>query len=87
MTAPKSRADANQEEIDLMHAGRRIPQKKRSVYRCVFVVLQRAYDAGKINQVTFFEVDKEVRKYFPNSKFNPLHLAHYKHKFLVDAPS
>jgi hypothetical protein len=73
-------------EFELYEESRRIPVIKRSVYRTVFVCLQKAYDAGKINEITFDEVNKEVRKYFPESKFNPFHLAHYKHKFLIEAP-
>lgn len=73
-------------DFDLYAESRRTPIVKRSVYRTVFACLQKAYDAGKINQLTFDEVNKEVRKHFPESKFNPFHLAHYKHKFLIEAP-
>lgn len=84
---PKAKVEVlSKEDIDLLNTGRRKPQKKRSVYRIVFKCLQRAYDEGKINQITFDDVNKEVRKLFPLSRFNPYHLAHYKHKFLIEAP-
>ncbi len=71
---------------ELYYASRRVPVEKKSVYRVVFTCLQKAYVSGNINDVTFEEINKEVRKHFPESKFNPFHLAHYKHKFLIEAP-
>lgn len=71
---------------ELYDESRRVPIVRKSIYRIVFTYLQKAYDAGKINDVAFEDVNKEVRKHFPDSKFNPFHLAHYKHKFLVEAP-
>lgn len=70
---------------ELYAESRRVPIKKLSVFKIVFNCLQKAYDKGTINSVTFEEVNKEVRKHFPESKFNPFHLAHYKHKFLIEA--
>lgn len=72
-------------DMELYGESRRKPVVKRSVYRIVFTCLQKAYNKGKINDVTFDEINLEVRKHFPDSKFNPYHLAHYKHKFLVEA--
>lgn len=74
------------EELEMMHVDRRVPLRKISIYKIVFTCLQKAYDNGRINQLTFNEVNVEVRKRYPNSRFNPYHLAHYKHKFLVEAP-
>lgn len=73
-------------EAELYDESRRKPVVKRSVYRVVFTFLQKAYDKGSINDIKFEDVNKEVRRYFPESKFNPFHLAHYKHKFLIEAP-
>lgn len=82
----KNKAPEKMTEQQLFDASRRVPVVKKSVYRVVFTCLNKAYEAGRINDVTFDEVNKEVRRYFPESKFNPFHLAHYKHKFLIEAP-
>lgn len=71
---------------ELYDESRRKPIAKKSVYRVVFTCLQKAHKKGSINELTFEEVNVEVRKHFPDSKFNPFHLAHYKHKFLIEAP-
>lgn len=76
----------SKEEEELYENSRRTPVKKKSVYRIVYKCLSKYYIKGKIHEVTFAEVDLEVRKQFPTSKFNPFHLAHYKHKFLIEAP-
>jgi hypothetical protein len=76
----------DKEEIDNYEDSRRVPVKKLSVYRIVFAQLTRYYNLGKINNLTFEQVNEKVKAKFPNSRFNPYHFAHYKHKFLVEAP-
>lgn len=82
----KSKVVTRPEEFKLYDETRRQPVKKRSVYRTVFFCLQKYYKDGKIHELTFENVSKEVHKHFPDSKFNPFHFAHYKHKFLIEAP-
>lgn len=56
---------------------------RKTVVGIVRSFLQHHYEEGTIDALNFQDIDAEVRKHFPESKFNPYHLAHYKHKFLV----
>lgn len=44
--------------------------------------LAKSYEENKLDKLSFNEINNAVRVSFPNSKFNPYHLAHYKHKFI-----
>jgi hypothetical protein len=57
--------------------------KKPTVVSVVRSFLQKYYDENRLHELKFEDIDAQVRVHFPNSKFNPYHLAHYKHKFLL----
>ena len=59
------------------------PTERITVVGIVRSYLRKSYEEGKLHEVNFDEVNAAVRAHFPNSKFNPYHLYHYKHKFLV----
>lgn len=58
-------------------------QKRVTVVGIVRSFLDKYYQEGRLHEIKFDEVNNAVRAAFPNSRFNPYHLAHYKHKFLV----
>jgi hypothetical protein len=57
--------------------------KRITVVGIVRAFLTEHYEQDKFHEMKFDDINKLVREKFPNSKFNPYHLAHYKHKFLV----
>jgi hypothetical protein len=57
--------------------------KRDTIVGIVRTFLTENYEQNKFHEMKFDDVNKLVREKFPNSKFNPYHLAHYKHKFLV----
>lgn len=59
----------------------RIPRK--TIVGIVRSFLQKYYDEDKLHELKFDDVNLVVKTAFPQSKFNPYHLAHYKHKFLL----
>lgn len=58
-------------------------EKRKTVVGIVRQFLKNYYDENKLQDLKFDDVNAAVKAEFPNSKFNPYHLAHYKHKFLV----
>ena len=59
------------------------PTKRITVVGIVRSYLSKYYEEGKLHELKFDEVNAAVRAHFPNSRFNPYHLAHYKHKYLL----
>lgn len=59
-----------------------VKHKRPAVVWTVMRVLEKYHKKGKIHEATFDIVQPEVLKRFPTSKFNPFHLAWYKHHFL-----
>lgn len=59
------------------------PEKRMTVVGIVRSYMRKYYDEGRWDELNFDEVNAAVRASFPNSRFNPYHLAHYKHKFLL----
>lgn len=56
--------------------------KRHTVVGIVKQLLVKYHKKGKIHDATWEVVLPEVQKYFPDSRFNPAHLAWYKHHFL-----
>ena len=53
-----------------------------SIKQLVYKFLERCQGEGKIYELTFEEVDKEVKRFYPKAMFNKSHLSWYKHHFL-----
>lgn len=60
-----------------------IENKRKTVVGIVRSFLKHYYDENRFQELNFDEINAAVKAVFPNSRFNPYHLAHYKHKFLV----
>lgn len=59
--------------------------KKRRRKAVVWIVLKwltKYHEKGKIHEVPFDKMLEDIRKFLPDTKFSPAHLAWYKHHFL-----
>lgn len=56
--------------------------KRHSTLKIVLKYLKKYHSKGKIHEIPFDKLLDEVRLINPETKFNPSHLAWYKHHFL-----
>lgn len=57
-------------------------RRSRAVVWIVLKWLNKYQEKGRIHEVPFDKILQEVRKFLPETKFSPAHLAWYKHHFL-----
>jgi hypothetical protein len=57
--------------------------KRETVVGIVRTFLTKHFEEDTFYEMRFDDINKLVKEKFPDSKFNPYHLAHYKHKFLL----